>query len=50
MEAGHPVSDAARITTGVLSMKSELKSADLEGEALSREILACENKVYTTFL
>jgi hypothetical protein len=31
-------------------MKSELKSADLEGEDLSREILACENKVYETFL
>jgi hypothetical protein len=50
MQAGHPVSDAARITTGVLSMNSELKSADLEEEALSREILACENRVYTTFL
>jgi len=31
-------------------MKSESKSADLEEEALSREILACENRVYTTFL
>jgi hypothetical protein len=52
MQAGHPVTGAARITTGVLFMKlsSELKSADLEGEDLSREILACENKVYETFL
>jgi hypothetical protein len=31
-------------------MKSALKSADLEGEDLSREILACENKIYETFL
>jgi hypothetical protein len=31
-------------------LSSELKSADLEGEDLSREILACENKVYETFL
>ena len=31
-------------------MSSELKSADLEGEDLSKEILACENKVYETFL
>ena len=27
-----------------------MKSADLEGEDLSKEILACENKVYETFL
>jgi hypothetical protein len=26
------------------------KSPDLDGEDLSREILACENKVYETFL
>ena len=31
-------------------MSSELKSADPKGEELSREILACENKVYETFL
>ena len=31
-------------------MSSQLKSADLDGEDLSREILACENKVYETFL
>ena len=31
-------------------MSSELKSADLDTEDLSREILACENKVYETFL
>ena len=31
-------------------MSSELKSADLEGEDLSKEILASENKVYETFL
>jgi len=31
-------------------LSSELKSADLEGEDLSKEILACENKVYETFL
>ena len=31
-------------------MSSELKSADLDGGDLSREILACENKVYETFL
>ena len=31
-------------------MSSELKSADLEGEDLSKEILACENKLYETFL
>ena len=31
-------------------MSSELKSADLEEEDLSEEILACENKVYETFL
>lgn len=31
-------------------MSSELKSADLDGDDLSREILACENKVYETFL
>jgi hypothetical protein len=28
----------------------ELKSPDLDGEDLSKEILACENKVYKTFL
>ncbi len=33
-----------------MKLSSELKSADLEGEDLSREILACENKVYETFL
>src|SRR5260370_7205201 len=32
------------------SLSSELKSADLDGEDLTREILACENKVYETFL
>ena len=31
-------------------MSSELKSADLDGGDLSREILTCENKVYETFL
>jgi len=31
-------------------LSSELKSADLEGEDLSKEILASENKVYETFL
>jgi hypothetical protein len=31
-------------------MSSESKSPDLDGEDLSREILACENKVYETFL
>ena len=31
-------------------MSSELKSADLDGGDLSREILDCENKVYETFL
>jgi Domain of unknown function (DUF4440) len=31
-------------------LSSELKSADLDGEDLIREILACENKVYETFL
>ena len=31
-------------------MSSELKSADLNGGDLSREILACEKKVYETFL
>lgn len=31
-------------------MSSELKSPDLDGEELSREILACENQVYITFL
>jgi len=31
-------------------LSSELKSADLDAEDLSREILACENKVYETFL
>jgi len=31
-------------------LSSELKSADLDGEDLAREILACENKVYETFL
>jgi len=31
-------------------LSSQLKSADLDGEDLSREILACENKVYETFL
>jgi hypothetical protein len=31
-------------------LSSELKSPDLDGEDLSREILACENKVYKTFL
>jgi uncharacterized protein (TIGR02246 family) len=32
------------------ALSPELKSADLEGEDLSKEILACENKVYETFL
>ena len=32
------------------TLSSELKSPDLDGEDLSREILACENKVYETFL
>ena len=31
-------------------MSSELKSPELDGEDLSREILVCENKVYETFL
>ena len=31
-------------------MSTKLKSADREGEDLSREILACENEVYETFL
>jgi hypothetical protein len=31
-------------------LSSELKSPDLDGEDLSREILAWENKVYKTFL
>jgi hypothetical protein len=31
-------------------LSSELKSADLDGEDLTREILAFENKVYETFL
>jgi hypothetical protein len=31
-------------------LKSELKSADLEAEDLSKEILACERKIYATFL
>ena len=31
-------------------MSSELKSPDLDGEDLSREILAWESKVYETFL
>jgi hypothetical protein len=31
-------------------VRLELKSADLDGEDLSKEILACENKVYETFL
>ena len=31
-------------------MRSELKSANLEVEDLSKEILACEKKVYETFL
>jgi hypothetical protein len=31
-------------------LSSELKSADLNGGDLSREILACEKKVYETFL
>ena len=31
-------------------MRSELKSAELETEDLSKEILACEKKVYETFL
>src|SRR4029077_20345905 len=31
-------------------MSSESKSPDLDGEDLTREILACENKVYETFL
>jgi hypothetical protein len=31
-------------------LSSELKSADLDGDDLSREILACQNKVYETFL
>ena len=31
-------------------MSSELKSPDFDGEDLSREIIACENKVYKTFL
>jgi len=30
------------------SLSSELQSADLDGEDLTREILACENKVYET--
>jgi hypothetical protein len=32
------------------SVNSELKSANLEVEDLSKEILACEKKVYETFL
>ena len=31
-------------------MSSELKSSDMAAEDLSREILACEKKVYETFL
>jgi Domain of unknown function (DUF4440) len=31
-------------------LSSELKSPDPDGEDLSREILACEQKVYQTFL
>jgi Domain of unknown function (DUF4440) len=31
-------------------LSSELKSPELDGEDLSREILVCENKVYETFL
>jgi hypothetical protein len=31
-------------------LSSELKLADLEAEDLSKEILACEKKVYETFL
>jgi hypothetical protein len=31
-------------------MSSELKSSDIDAEDLSREILACEQKVYETFL
>jgi hypothetical protein len=31
-------------------LSSELKSADLNGGDLSRDILACEKKVYETFL
>jgi hypothetical protein len=31
-------------------LSSELKSPDLDDEDLSREILACENQVYKTFL
>lgn len=48
--AGSHRVDAAGITTGVLFMSSELKSSDLDAEDLSREILACEKKVYETFL
>ena len=33
-----------------ISRAQNLKSADPKGEELSREILACENKVYETFL
>jgi hypothetical protein len=31
-------------------LSSESKSSDLDGEDLTREILACENNVYETFL
>jgi hypothetical protein len=34
----------------ITALSSELKSADLDGEDLTREILAFENKVYETFL
>jgi hypothetical protein len=34
----------------VLFMSSELKPSDMDAEDLSREILACEKKVYETFL
>ena len=34
----------------IYSVSLELKSADLEAEDLSKEILACEQKVYETFL
>jgi hypothetical protein len=41
---------AHRPDTLSIKMSSESKSPDLGGEDLSREILACENKVYETFL
>jgi Domain of unknown function (DUF4440) len=34
----------------ITALSSELKSADLDGEDLTREILAFEKKVYETFL